>query len=140
MSFEDVMYLLPKSMAKIKLSLIPVVGSTVIEVLNYIDNIFLEKRLCLIEDKLKELNVLSVFIEQLRFLDEHRYFAFKNNLKFLLTSALPETVDVYILALIDSIIGEKQDMAEEVCEVIRQLNSNDMNTLKLLHVNIEEEV
>ena len=137
MNFEDMMHQLPKTLSKITLTTLPVVGSAVIEVLNYFDAIYLEQRLSLIEDKLNELNVLSPFIEQLKDLDEHRYYSFRNNLKFLLTSALPETVDVYIMALIDSIIGESHDMAEEVCEIMRQFNANDIKTLQILNDYIE---
>ena len=138
MNFNSEKLALPKGIAKILLSPIPVVGSAIAETIGYFDDKYIEKRLLQLETKLKELAILDDFIEKLKTLDEHNYFSFRNNLKFLLTSAIPETVDIFILALIDSIMSEAHDMAEEVCEIIKQLNANDIMALKLFNNHLEK--
>ena len=138
MNYNNSKLSLPKSIAKIALSPIPVVGSAVAEIIGYFDDKYIENRLLQLENKLIKLEILDDFIEQIKCLEEHQYFSFRNNLKFLLTSALPETVDVFILSLIDSITSETQNMAEEVCEVLRQLNANDITTLRLLCKHFEK--
>ncbi len=65
-------------------------------------------------------------------MNEHQIYVLRNNLKHLCISALPETVDAFIKALIDTIVGEKQEMSEEICEIIRQFNANDIELLKII--------
>ena len=67
-------------------------------------------------------------------MNEHEQFVLRNNLKFLCLSALPDTVDLFIKLIIDYIATEEQELPEELCEIVRQCNSND---IKLLN-NIEE--
>ena len=54
----------------------------------------------------------------------------RNNLKFLCLSALPETVDSFNRALIEIIMSDQPTMAEYACEIIKQLNADDISLLK----------
>jgi|GEM_PF-4916194 len=138
MNFSDTKLALPKAVVKTALSAVPVIGSAVTEIIGYFDDKYIEKRLLKLESKLGELKILENFITALNELDEHKYYSFRNNLKFLLTEAVPETVDAFLLAMIDSIMSETHEMAEEACEIIRQLNANDIRTLRLLKSAIEK--
>jgi len=127
-----------KFVTKIAFNNIPLIGSILKEVLEYSDDMYLNTRLEKLEDQLKLINKYESFLRELTNLSEHRYFTFRTNLKFLLTTALPEITDSFISALIESVVGGQQNMAEEICEILRQLNANDIETLKMLKGNVEK--
>lgn len=112
---------------------IPIINSVVMEVLNYFDDKSIEKRFKLLQDELvkKEIDIEKLQ-DKIKSMNEHQIYVLRNNLKHLCISALPETVDAFIKALIDTIVGENQEMSEEICEIIRQFNANDISLLKII--------
>ena len=115
------------------MSEIPIVGGVIAEVIGCLDQRYIEKRLSKLERTVRSLDILmSDFTERLYQLekDEHKYYVVRNNLKFLCLSALPETVDSSNRALIEIIMSDQPTMAEYACEIIKQLNADDISLLK----------
>ena len=115
------------------MSEIPIVGGVIAEVIGCLDQRYIEKRLSKLERTVRSLDILmSDFTERLYQLekDEHKYYVVRNNLKFLCLSALPETVDSFNRALIEIIMSDQPTMAEYACEIIKQLNADDISLLK----------
>ena len=117
------------------MSEIPIVGGVIAEVIGCLDQRYIEKRLSKLERTVRSLDILmSDFTERLYQLekDEHKYYVVRNNLKFLCLSALPETVDSFNRALIEIIMSDQPTMAEYACEIIKQLNADDISLLKYI--------
>lgn len=115
------------------MSNIPIVGGVIAEVIGCLDQRYIEERLSKLERTVRSLDILmSDFTERLYQLekDEHKYYVVRNNLKFLCLSALPETVDSFNQALIEIIMSDQPTMAEYACEIIKQLNADDISLLK----------
>ncbi|MVB11613.1 hypothetical protein CAFE_23340 [Caprobacter fermentans] len=124
-----------KSIAKGLLGNIPIVGSVVDELWSYFDTRLMERRIKVLEETIYLQHVdIADFQNKLLGLatDEHKFYTVRNNLKYMLLSALPETVDVLNKSLIDLVMEDNYDMSEHACEIIRQLNSDDIYFLKLL--------
>ncbi|MCY6370249.1 hypothetical protein [Clostridium ganghwense] len=122
------------SASKVGLSLIPLVGSLYNELILYFDEKRINGRFQRIEDKLNkyELSIedISKIIEKFK---DHEYYVLRNNLRNVITTSLPETVETYNNALIEYIMDESnRSMNEEVSEIISQLNKNDIELLKRL--------
>ncbi len=135
MGYNDSDYTIPKSIAKIGFSTVPIIGSAIAELMNYLDAQYIEKRLCSLEQAVLQQGItIEEFRKYLLALDtdEHRYYVVRNNVKFLCLNALPETVDAFNKALIDTVMLDDYTMAEYATEIIKQLNSDDIATLKLL--------
>ena len=117
------------------ISEIPIIGGVIAELVGYMDSRHVEKRISDLERAVREFGItIDAFTEKLYALesDEHKYFVVRNNLKHLCTSALPETVDALNKALIEIVMSENPSMAEYACEIIRQLNADDILLLKLI--------
>ena len=117
------------------ISEIPIIGGVIAELVGYMDSRHVEKRISDLEQAVRGFGIaIEDFTEKLYALeaDEHKYFVVRNNLKHLCTSALPETVDSLNKALIEIIMSENPSMAEYACEIIRQLNADDILLLKLI--------
>lgn len=124
-----------KAVIKGAISNIPIVGSVISEIIGYLDSKYINERLEKLEATVKNLGIrVSDFADKMYALenDEHKYFVVRNNLKFLCLSALPETVDAFNRALIDLIMTENPSMAEYACEIIKQLNADDIYLLKTI--------
>lgn len=135
MDYNNSKYDIPKSIAKIAFSVVPVFGSAIAELINYLDAKHIERRLLLLEQAVSQQDIaMDEFKQRLYTLedDEHKYYVVRNNIKFLCLNALPETVDSFNKALIDTIMQDDYTMAEYATEIIKQLNSDDIATLKLL--------
>lgn len=92
------------------------------------------KRIKKIEKKLED-NKVSVdeFKRQISKLCDHDRYVVSNNLNKILIDSIPEIVDVYISLFIEMIMNENQrTQYEELCEIISQLNANDINTLSMI--------
>lgn len=92
------------------------------------------KRIKKIEKKLED-NKVSVdeFKRQVSKLCDHDRYVVSNNLNKILIDSIPEIVDVYISLFIEMIMNENQrTQYEELCEIISQLNANDINTLSMI--------
>lgn len=115
------------------LSEIPFIGGIVSELSGCIAQRHIEDRLQKLERTVRSLDILmSDFIERIYRLEEneHKYYVVRNNLKFICLSALPETVDALNKALIEIIMKDDITMAEYACEIIKQLNADDILLLK----------
>ncbi len=124
-----------KSITKGLLGIIPIVGSVVDELWNYFDTRLIDRRIKELEKTIYQQHIdFSDFQKKLLGLstDEHKFYAIRNNLKYMFLSALPETVDVLNKSLIDLVMADNYDMSEHACEIIRQLNSDDIYFLKLV--------
>lgn len=123
---------IPKGLVKIAFSCVPIVGSTIAELITYLDAKYIERRLTTLEDQVKKLNInLDDFTNRLIALDEdeHKYYVVRSNLKYLCLNALPESIDMLNMALIEIITQDEYGMAEHAAEIIRQLNSEDIAVL-----------
>lgn len=124
-----------KAVIRGAISNVPIVGSVISEVIGYLDSKYINERLEKLERTVRSLDILvSDFSEKLYALenDEHKYYVVRNNLKFLCLTALPETVDAFNKALIDIIMNDQPSMAEYACEIIKQLNADDISVLKTI--------
>ena len=113
-----------------QLASIPIIIMVLSEIFLYADKKIVEKRMQLFKEKVIKREVsleeLSLKISEM---NEHQQFVLRNNLKFLCLSALPDTVDLFIKLLIDYIATEEQELEEELCEIVRQFNANDIKLL-----------
>lgn len=122
-----------KAVFKGVISNVPIVGSVIAELIGYLDSKYIARRLERLERTIRSHDILlSDFTERLYDLenDEHKYYIVRNNLKHLCLSALPETVDAFNKALIEIVMSEQPTMAEYACEMIKQLNADDISLLK----------
>lgn len=145
MNYNDSKYDIPKVLTKISFSLIPVVGSAIAELINYLDAKYIEKRLLALECEVFRQNIyMDDFKAKLNDLDndEHKYYVVRNNLKHLCLTALPETVDAFNKALIECIMKDTYDICEYATEIIKQLNADDilfLDTVKQFQLCADKE-
>lgn len=118
---------------------IPVITSVNNELCGYFDSKGVEKRLLEFQRMIEE---QSITIENLKnrinVLDEHSQYVFRNNVKHLCVSALPETTETLINCLISYLMNANQDMDEEICEIVCSCNANDIRLLQMIRQYIEE--
>lgn len=118
---------------------IPVIASVSNELCGYFDSKSVEKRLSELQKKIEEqLIAIEEFRDRIDKLDEHSQYVFRNNVKHLCLSALPETTEALISCIISYIMEEDRDMDEEICEIICSCNANDIILLKLIKQYISE--
>ena len=120
---------------KLTFGKIPIIGSWIFEVKDYIEIKHIIYRIQALEDTVEKLGYdLDTCRSNLSSLanNEHKYYVVRNNVKHLLTTALPETTDALNRAIIEIIMQDKYDMAEHAAEIIRQLNSVDILTFSLI--------
>ena len=118
---------------------IPVIASVSNELCAYFDSRSVEKRLLEFQNKLEEQSVtIERLISKVNSLDEHSQYVFRNNIKHLCLAALPETTETLINCLISYLMEDKQDMDEEICEIIQSCNGNDIQLLQLIKLYINE--
>lgn len=96
------------------------------------DNIV--KRINKFEEKLQN-NKISIeeFREKVANLTEHNEYVVRNNLNNILLTCIPEAVDVYISVLIELIMNQENTIHEEICEILSQLNKNDLILLSMIN-------
>lgn len=123
-----------KSIVKSCLSLVPYIGGVINEVISYYDSKYLEMRLQKLENSIYTLGCsVEKFEEKINGLDEHQYYCTRNNIRHLLTVALPETTDLLCHEIVKYVIGTTYDVEEVLCETIQELNAKDIDFLK--HIN-----
>ena len=90
------------------------------------------KRVGLLEKKLKKKKIsIDRFREEIEELCEHDRYVFLNNIKRILLECTPEVSDIYISLFIEFVMNESErNKYEELCEIVSQLNANDIATLK----------
>jgi len=129
-----------KSIIKGALGSIPIVGGVVVELWNYLDARLIDQRLKTLEETIfqQRIDIIDFQNRLMGLVDnEHKFYAVRNNIKHMCLSALPETVDILNVALIEMVMNDEYDMAEHACEVIQQLNANDIHFLKMVETHQE---
>lgn len=122
-----------------RLLAVPVIASVVNEIGAFFDAASIERRLHELEVKLNEQTVsVDRLQERLECLDEHGRYVFRNNLKHLCLTALPETTDTLINSMIAYLMEDAQEMDEEICEIVSACNANDIRFLKRLKHFLEK--
>lgn len=112
---------------------IPVITSVTNELCSYFDAISVEKRLLEFQKKIEEYSITIKELEnRIDLLSEHSQYVFRNNVKYLCLNALPETAETLIDCLISYLINDKQEMDEEICEIICACNANDIKLLRII--------
>ena len=118
---------------------IPIIASVNNELCSYYDSKSVEKRLLEFQRKVEEQSItIDDLRDKINSLDEHSQYVFRNNIKHLCLSALPETTDAFINCLIAYLVDENQQMDEEICEIICSCNANDIRLLQLIKQYIGE--
>ena len=96
------------------------------------DNII--NRMKKLERKLGEKKISTEeFREKVVNLTEHDEYVVRNNLINVLLNCIPESVDIYISVLIDLIMNQENTIHEEICEILSQLNKNDLIALSMIN-------
>lgn len=122
-----------------RLLAVPVIASVVNEIGAFFDAASIERRLHELEVKLNEQTVsVDRLQERLECLDEYGRYVFRNNLKHLCLTALPETTDTLINSMIAYLMEDAQEMDEEICEIVSACNANDIRFLKRLKQFLEK--
>lgn len=112
---------------------IPIIASVYNESCAYCDAKSVGKRLLQFQKMIEEQAItINTLQESIDLLNEHSQYVFRNNFKHLCLSALPETTEPLIECLISYLMNEKQDMDEELCEIICSCNGNDIELLKII--------
>lgn len=118
---------------------IPIISSVYSEACAYFDAKSVEKRLLQFQKKIEEQAIsINVLQSNIDLLNEHSQYVFRNNIKHLCLNALPETTEALIDCLISYLINEKQDMDEEVCEIICSCNANDIELFRVIKQYMKE--
>jgi hypothetical protein len=112
---------------------IPIIASVCNELCAFFDAKSVEKRLLEFQKKIEEQKLtIQELQNNIDLLNEHEQYVFRNNIKYLCLEALPETTGLLIDCLISYITNEKQDMDEELCEIVCSFNANDIELLKII--------
>ena len=116
------------------LATVPLINYVINRVLGLMRPDDILKRLKRLE---KKLYLKKITIEKFKYkidkLNEHDRYVFAKNLNNILINCIPETVDIYISVLVDMIMDENEkNPKEEICEIISQLNKNDLITLQMI--------
>ena len=115
------------------LSEIPFVGGVISELAGYVSEKRLKERLRKLEQTINDMGIsLEEISDKIYALEdnEHKYYVVRNNLKHLCLTALPETVDSFNRALVEVIIKDEPTMAEYACEILQDLNADDIMLLQ----------
>ena len=112
---------------------ITIVTFAIKQIINYTSSDDIIKRMKKIE---KQLQKKKITIEEFKFkilqLSEHDTYITRNNLINILLNCIPETIDIYISIWIDFIMNEKNSEHEELCEILKDLNKNDLLLLEMI--------
>ncbi|PHU34404.1 hypothetical protein [Pseudobutyrivibrio ruminis] len=93
----------------------------------------LEKRLNMLEEEIKRRDVkIESLQEKVNDLEEHSYYALRNNIRYFCSSSYPEVAAVYSKCIVDYLLKQDHEMEEEICEILQQCNSNDIQLMHLV--------
>ncbi len=110
---------------------IPIITFGINRVLGFTSEKNIANRLKRIEKKLLDKKIsIDEFKEKIFILSEHNEYVVRNNLNNLLLNSIPEVIDVYINIIIDLIMKQESSIYEEICEIVSNLNKNDIVLLK----------
>lgn len=119
---------------------IPAVISVFNELIMFCDAREVEERLSNLEAKVEDLEIdHEEFVYSVKELNYHDKYAFRNFLKSYCLETLPEVTDAMIYALIDFAMDQKSGIREEVCEILRQFNTIDIECMRKIKVIVNTE-
>ena len=103
------------------------------QIINYVCTDDIVKRINKIEQQLnnKKINI-EEFKEKITNLTEHNMYVVRNNLSNILLNCIPDTVDIYISIWIDLIMSDTNSANEDLCEILSDLNKNDLLLLEMI--------
>lgn len=128
-----------KAVIKGIVSEVPLVGGIVSEIWGYIESKAIENRIDLIEEEIKKQNLTNdIFKEFIEKLDEHKYYFVRNNFKYYFLNCIPESTRELCQSIIKYIKSEDDELQEEICETIQQLNVHDINFIEILNAYLTE--
>lgn len=121
---------------------IPVIISVFNELITFTDGKIVEERLCQLEEGIQNMGIeLEEFKQNVENLDEHNQFVLRRHVKDYCLSALPETIEMRILSMVEFVMAEEHDFAEEICEIVSELNRTDLEVLtKIYAITTDEEL
>ena len=113
---------------------LPLVIYAINRVIEYESENNIINRMKKLERKLDKKKIsMEEFREKVVNLTEHDEYVVRNNLINVLLNCIPESVDIYISVLIDSIMNQENTIHEEICEILSQLNKNDLIALSMIN-------
>lgn len=100
----------------------------------------IKERLSAFSDRLEKRKItIEEFKVEIKKLSEHDEYIVLNYLRDMLLTCVPEMLDIYIEVIIDFIMKKNYKNGEEICEIISQLNVNDLNLMKKIKNYIDSE-
>lgn len=113
---------------------LPLVIYAINRVIEYESENNIINRMKKLERKLDKKKIsMEEFREKVVNLTEHDEYVVRNNLINVLLNCIPESVDIYISVLIDLIMNQENTIHEEICEILSQLNKNDLIALSMIN-------
>ena len=120
-------------------SCIPIFTYTINRVTGYVSEDNIVNRMKKIEKQLYIKRIsLEEFKEKIINLTEHNEYIVRKNLVNILMNCIPESVDIYISVLIDLVMSQENSIHEEICEILSQLNKNDLTLLSKINIYREK--
>lgn len=103
------------------------------QIINYASADDIVKRINKIERQLNDKKIdMEEFKEKITNLTEHNMYVARNNLSNILLNCIPDTVDIYISIWIDLIMNDTNSTNEDLCEILSDLNKNDLLLLEMI--------
>lgn len=103
------------------------------QIINYVNSDDIVKRMNKIEKQLNDKKIdMEEFREKIINLSEHNMYVARNNLRNILLNCIPDTVDLYISIWIDLIMNDTNSTNEDLCEILADLNKNDLLLLEMI--------
>ena len=103
------------------------------QIINYASADDIVKRINKIERQLNDKKIdMEEFKEKITNLTEHNMYVARNNLSNILLNCNPDTVDIYISIWIDLIMNDTNSTNEDLCEILSDLNKNDLLLLEMI--------
>ncbi len=124
------------------IKLIPAVISVFNELILFSDAKDVEERLAELETRVESMGIeQQQFSDLVNGLSPHEKYAFRNFLKHYCLEALPEVTDAMICALVDFVADKKSDIREEICEILKQFNAVDIESMRRIReIVLDEEI
>ncbi|MBQ7668930.1 MAG: hypothetical protein IJS47_06350 [Clostridia bacterium] len=123
-----------KSLVKVTVGQVPYVGQVVAEVINFIDAEIVNRRLEKLEEEINKRKMsIEEFESRISEFDEHQYYFVRNNLRYYLLNCIPESSKEFCRSVVRYIANEDEELQEEICEIIQNLNEQDINFIKLIN-------
>lgn len=121
-------------------AVIPLFTYAIKRVLGLASPEYIKERLSTFSDRLEKRKItIEEFKVEVKKLSEHDEYIVLNHLRDMLLTCVPEMLDIYIEVIIDFIMKKNYKNGEEICEIISQLNVNDLNLMRKIKKYIDSE-